>query len=153
MRRALALAIIPISLLTLGACSAPQTHAATSEPTLTPTPATFDVIGTLDVEQTSVGSTADQPCVGTGEYSDIRQGVQTKISDATGKVIALGSLGVGLTKDTYSQIPGTDICQYTIAITGVPDGGDGLYGIEVAHRGTVNFTKTGRMGVATMKLG
>lgn len=43
---------------------------------------------------------------------------------------------------TYEQLP-PNVCQFAIVMDDIPDGGDGIYGVEVANRGVINFKKRG----------
>lgn len=90
----------------------------------------------------------DHPaCSGKGEYADIGQGTQVVVSDAAGKTVGLGKLGTGVHQERG--------CVFRFAIT-VPPGGQ-FYGIEVSHRGRVQYAasqlssielKTGASGQA-----
>jgi hypothetical protein len=69
-------------------------------------------------------------CWGSGGYADIKRGTQVTVTDANGKVIALGQLGGG-------RVSGT-ACVLLFALD-VPAGQD-FYGVEIAHRGAVRYT-------------
>lgn len=127
-----------------------------SAPAETPTPSTeptFMLIGMLDLAQMDLGAADGDPCVGEGGFADIQPGAQIKVSDASGTIIALGELGNGFARDSFPSVRGTDICQFAIAVTEIPDGGDGIYGVEVASRGVINFEKVGPGATVALTLG
>lgn len=66
-------------------------------------------------------------------YEDITEGAQVVIADSSGKTLAIGSLEGG------RRVAST-ACSFTFTIKGVPDG-EAFYGISVAHRGAVQFTR------------
>lgn len=118
---------------------------ATPEPASSPSPsqpaATFTVRGNLALAQTTLNrNTADPSCAGRGGYSDIRNGAQVKISDASGKIVALGELEDAFAVQMNEGMPGTSHCVLYFKVEGVPDGGS-MYGIEVSHRGVVQFAR------------
>lgn len=75
----------------------------------------------------SVGS-----CAGHGGYSDIRAGAQVVITDAEANTIALGSLGLG-------KPDGSSFCVFPFTVQDVP--GRSYYGVEVSHRGRVQYSR------------
>jgi hypothetical protein len=84
-------------------------------------------------------------CDGTSEaagggYSDVATGVQVVVSDSAGKTIAVGALSRGATKGSSCVMP------FTVA--GVPSG-KGFYGVEVSHRGRLQYPEADlRRGLA-----
>lgn len=78
------------------------------------------------------GDLAAESCIGTGGYRDINAGATVTVYDATGKVVAVGSLGEG-TRDS-----GAIYCRFPFSIPEVPDNSD-FYSVEVSHRGEVTF--------------
>lgn len=79
--------------------------------------------------------TAKASCIGQGGYSDIHNGTQVVVTDADGRTLALGRL-------TGAEVGGgLDVCAYTIRIGDVPGGHD-FYGIEVSHRGRVQYSRS-----------
>lgn len=66
-------------------------------------------------------------------YEDVRQGANVTVTDASRKTIALGSLGAGHS-DGFQLF-----CIYRFVVTDVPAGLK-FYGVEVSHRGSVQFT-------------
>lgn len=105
-------------------------------------PKTFTASGTLTLAQTAFVSDISAPCEGKDGYADIRQGTQVKISDGSGKVIAIGTLGAGkgssILGDTYSRKTITH-CTFAFEVEDVP-AGEAIYGVEVSRRGVINFT-------------
>ena len=110
-------------------------------PAATPTaPATFDVKGTIAVTLILFDASDGDPCTTTGGYDDIRTGTQVKVSDASGKIVGLGALSSGLARDTDTSWRGTNKCEFSFSVTGIPEGGE-IFGVEVSHRGVVQFTR------------
>lgn len=122
-------------------------------PTPTPSAATFTLIGLLDLNQLDLGAADGDSCVGEGGFTDIRPGAQVKVSDASGTIIALGELGNGFARDNFPTVRGTDVCQFAIVVDDIPDGGDGIYGVEVSDRGVINFEKSGDLASVALRLG
>lgn len=118
-----------------------------------PTPSTFNFEGTLDLNQPMPLADEGQACFGHGGYEDIQPGTQAKILDASGTVIAIGKVGSGVATKTYEQLPGPNVCRFGVYVDNVPDGGDGIYGVEVGDRGVVNFEKAGGSATAQLTLG
>ncbi len=75
---------------------------------------------------------AGDPCQTGGSYADIQPGATVTVSDASGKTLALGALGDG-TQDGASN------CKVPFTVTGVP-AGEKFYGVEVTHRGRLQYT-------------
>ncbi|WP_345383275.1 hypothetical protein [Pseudonocardia yuanmonensis] len=74
---------------------------------------------------------AGSACSGSGGYSDVHAGTGVTISNATGAVIATGSLSAGRASSTT--------CDFTFTVPDVPAGED-FYQVEVSHRGTLTYT-------------
>jgi hypothetical protein len=90
--------------------------------------------GTMTIKDDIDGGTA---CQGDGGYSDIRGGTEVVIHDAAGKVIATGQLADGVGSDfATDEIALT--CTFHFTVRDVPE--QDFYGIEVSHRGTVQFS-------------
>jgi hypothetical protein len=87
-------------------------------------------------------NSSGRQCEGSGGYSDISEGASVTVTDATGKVVATGSLGVGR-KDVLG-------CVFPFSVTGVPK--SKFYGVEVSHRGIVTFRQLDA-GTAEVSLG
>ncbi|MFD8214208.1 hypothetical protein ACFV2U_10840 [Streptomyces sp. NPDC059697] len=92
-------------------------------------PDTFTLTGDFKLTD---GATDDGRggCEGTGGYDDIAEGTSVTVYDATGAVIATGSLGT-----SSSDAP---TCTFDVSIDGVP-GGEDFCKVEVSHRGTVQL--------------
>jgi hypothetical protein len=71
-------------------------------------------------------------CHGTGGYSDLTDSTQVTVSDASSKIIAVGTLGSSLRNGPHE-------CDFIGAEITVPDDLD-IYQIEVGHRGALSFT-------------
>lgn len=96
-----------------------------------PKPAVFTVYGsmTLTVSQFS----DDQGyCAGRDGYDDIAAGAQVVITDAAGAVVGVGKLDGGQVSNLH--------CVFDFVIPGVPDGKP-FYGVEVTHRGRVQYSR------------
>lgn len=63
----------------------------------------------------------------------ITGGGAVTVTNADGKTIGLGSMSKGKTVGT------ADLCAFFFTVPGVPDGRS-FYGIEVTHRGVVQYT-------------
>lgn len=72
------------------------------------------------------------PCQGDGGYSDIRAGAQVAVRDASGKVVAVGRLEQG-----YSSF---NSCTANFTLKDVP-GGEEFYGVTIADRNELQYTK------------
>jgi hypothetical protein len=87
---------------------------------------------------------AGEPCAaGSGGYADIASGTQVTVTDGDGTVIAIGTLGDGVTPHTPDVWAGDweyPPCLFPFTIEGVPDSGT-IYGIEVSHRGVIQFSE------------
>lgn len=139
------LALIPIAAVALAGCGTPapahSSAVAGAEVKETPTPSSagkITVLASLDLNQTGGKGKVGDPCEGLGGYADIRRGAQVRISDSTGKIVYIGSLGQGTMQNTIPSLGFPDVCQFWF-MDSVPDTGDSIYGIEVANRGIVNF--------------
>jgi hypothetical protein len=94
-----------------------------------PGAATFFVNGTLDIAS---------DCDSWG-YDDIRDGAEVQVTDASGRILAVGNLtGSG--------------CHYSFTIPNVP-AGLSLYGIQVGHRGAVHYSETELRAGPALSLG
>ena len=124
--------IAAVALIALG-CSAPI-----QEPTQ---PATFDVTGTFTISRVMLDGIDGDRCNGSDGYDDIETGTQVKVSDASGKIIGLGALKAGLARDTHPDWRGTDKCVFDFEVKAIPEDSGSIYGVEVSHRGVVQFTR------------
>lgn len=113
----------------------------------TTAPAPLTVVGTITVRGTypSVTSEDGLTCSTGGGYTDIQVGTQVVITDASATTIALGRL-------VYSYWDRTKGCLFHFTVTGVP-AGQQFYGIEVSHRGRVQFTASQLAAPIELSLG
>lgn len=74
------------------------------------------------------------PCQGREGYSDLAEGANVTVADASGDKVALGQLQAG----TVPRV--TMSCRFAFEVTGVP-AGSAVYSIEVTHRGSVDFAR------------
>lgn len=107
-------------------------------------PHTFTLKGAMVVIDDSAGYSQGQACSGQDGYDDIDAGTTVVIKDAAGKTVALGSLkgGKGLEGE----------CAFFFTVKDVPDGLK-FYGVEVSHRGTVQYTLAEMKKGPTLSLG
>lgn len=105
-------------------------------PTDTTTAKTIVVSGTLDLTgDVLVGGGDATTCSGWGGYDDIQPGATVVVTNPAGTTIGVGELATG--KTINSEPPRQ--CQFAFRIE-VP-AGLGFYGVEVSHRGRVQFTE------------
>ncbi|MFI9558911.1 hypothetical protein [Nonomuraea endophytica] len=103
-------------------------------------PSTFTVTGTVTVPGGSTARGLDgETCVMDGGYSDIAEGAQVVITNAAGTTIALGRLGEGILDTPGPDEPYGSHCEFSFKVEKVPAGA-AFYGIEVAHRGRLQYT-------------
>jgi hypothetical protein len=112
--------------------AAPESSASSSA-----VPLTFNVGGSLALVGSRQHIGRYGACSGSGGYDDLANGAQVSILDNTGKTIGLGELENG------SRGLGSE-CDWTFVVRDVPDteGPDGIYSVEVTHRGKVSFKRS-----------
>lgn len=89
--------------------------------------ARYKIHGALMLRDSDEVFAADQPCAGSGGYSDIRDGAQVTVTDETGKLLGVGSLNEGV------GVSGS--CLLTFDTIEVPKAK--FYSVEVSHRGKI----------------
>lgn len=118
--------------LAIAACtSEAPAPATTTAPPLT-------IRGTLQVDSVGPAWKLGAFCFGDAGHEDIAEGAQVTVTDPAGKVIALGKLGPGVVAVHPTLGDPGKTCMFPVTVAGVP-GGLGIYGIEVAHRGKVQY--------------
>lgn len=83
------------------------------------------------------------PCAaGSAGYSDIAAGTQVTVTGSDGEVLALGALEPGGTQavDDVFTVDYYPPCVFPFEVHDIPDTGE-IYGLEVSHRGVIQFTK------------
>jgi hypothetical protein len=110
----------------------------------TTAPATLTVQGTLELHDTNL-FLAGSGCAGQGGYSDIASGAAVTITNATGAMVALGRL-------EDPQLASLGECTFSFSVPDVP-AGDGFYGVEVSHRGSVKYAEADLASPLTLTLG
>lgn len=121
--------------------------AVQSKGTASPSPSssaggeTFTVIGTLTLIDSGNENLGGGGCEGGGGYSDMTEGAQVVVRDATGKTIAVDALQAGTRADSVT-------CEFGFEIFDVPPAGGGPYSVEVSHRGEISFTQAEATDVA-----
>jgi hypothetical protein len=122
------------SLLGSGTDEAADVAAAPSvlaeEATAGPEP--FMTDGSIMLPSVGAGLDNGALCSGTGGYSDIDLGTQVNITDATGTLVARGSLGPGEKTEAG--------CQFSFTIDDITPGSK-FYTVEVSHRGGLTQTE------------
>ncbi|MGW0777682.1 hypothetical protein ACWD01_29450 [Streptomyces sp. NPDC002835] len=108
-------------------------------------PEPFMTDGSITLPSVGAGLDNDALCSGTGGYSDIDLGTQVNITDATGTLVAHGSLGPGEKTEAG--------CQFSFTINDITPGSK-FYTVEVSHRGGLTQTEDElRMGGLAFTLG
>lgn len=129
MRRILPLALLAI--LAIAGCGSTETD--TPAP-----PETRNIFGqmTVGLSPGDIGWYGPEttPCQPGGGYSDIHEGAQVVVTDAAAKTLAVGSLGPGMQDDTGAG----KTCVFSFWVNDVPVG-EKFYGVEVAHRGRLQY--------------
>lgn len=134
------LAVLAAGALLLAGCGgAGGVSPAVAPPTPTPK-TTFSVAVQIDLS--TYIEDGVMTCSGSGGFADMAEGAQVKISDATGAIVGLGTLGGGIAIDTVPSVTGSNICRFVAVVSDVPIK-DGIYGVEVSHRGVVSFKRDG----------
>jgi hypothetical protein len=100
---------------------------------------TFIVHGAIDLKRYALKGVEGEPCEGSGGFNDIVAGAQVTVTDAAGNVVALGRLRQGAYYDDFPDINGVTGCRFEFTVEDVPEGS--LFGIEVARRGVVQFSR------------
>ncbi|WP_285737688.1 hypothetical protein [Kitasatospora phosalacinea] len=93
---------------------------------------TFTLVGSMTLTSGAVDTKTG--CAGSGGYNDIRTGAGVTVYDESGKVLAIGALGPGVTQ-------GVDGCAFTVNVTKVPRGPK-FYQVEISHRGKINLSSS-----------
>jgi hypothetical protein len=115
--------------------ASPATSPSTSSTALTA------AIGSVILQRGQfVWQSSDMSCGGLGGFTDIHEGTQVTVTDAAGKVLAVGALEHGspggLT--TEGGMDRASTCTLPFTVAGLP-AGVGPYGVEVAHRGVMRY--------------
>lgn len=125
-------AVAAFALLALAGCS------SSAGATLTPSPAAtaFVVNGSITVPGMSETGSDDEVCAAREGFDDIAVGGQVTVSDASGKTIAIGTVGRG------GFVKASVSCRFLFSVLDVPLG-EKFYGVHVGKgpRGIVQFTR------------
>jgi hypothetical protein len=132
-RNALVAAVLAAVLpAVLSGCSGTAGSKATPKPTAT----TMTVAGAITVPGFSKTGAEGEVCAAQPNFDDVASGGQVVVSDAAGKTIAIGKVGVGA-----FQV--ADVaCEFAFVVSDVPSPGK-FYGLHVGNgaRGVVQFSK------------
>lgn len=90
----------------------------------------FDITGSVSIPS-SGANFSGSICSSKGGFIDIREGAQVVVSDASSTTIAIGTLGRG-------EVVGGE-CRFPFTVS-APEGHD-FYGIEVTHRGRLQYER------------
>lgn len=110
---------------------------ATTAPPATTRAATDLVFGLFALFDDKAGWKEGGTCKGTGGFSDIQDGAQVKVTGPTGEVLGLGELKLGAPHALGARVA----CVYGFSVAKVPTG-KGFYGIEISHRGVVQYPES-----------
>jgi hypothetical protein len=102
-----------------------------------PASQSIDVTGSLRLNGEYMNTSTG--CAGSGGYSDIAEGAPVIVTDPAGKTVAIGQLKSG------AGSAGT--CIFRFDVHPVPTG-LGFYGVEVSHRGRVQFKESELTGIS-----
>jgi hypothetical protein len=122
-------------LLLAGCSSAPPPFTTHGTLTLTSTINSDGYADSISGSASTLANTTGETCSGNGGYDDLIPGAQVKVSDASGKTLALGRLDPG----KYDAQLGT--CTFTFTVPGTP-AKQAFYGVMVSHRTGPQFTYT-----------
>lgn len=146
----LVIMVVGLGVLLLYPVLRPAAHSTPLDaPTTTHPPATTEasaplgiITGAFALFDKSKGWKDSDTCTGSGGFSDIKTGAQIKVTGPTGETLGLGELLPGGTAHKL----GTKVaCVWFIHIGGVPTG-KGFYGIEITHRGVVQYAEKDLFG-------
>lgn len=145
--------ITMIAALTLTGCAntnTPQSGASQikAQQAVAPT-LTIHGILTLTTGQFMWNDTA--LCWGDGGYDDIAIGSPITITDETGTVIGIGHIDTSQASEFAPDFTMPGRCTFGIMAKNIPANHD-FYGVEVAHRGAVKYTKTDLANSITMTI-
>ncbi|MFI6482257.1 hypothetical protein ACIBH1_30295 [Nonomuraea sp. NPDC050663] len=115
---------------------------ASAEPTQS-VPSAFTAQGTITVEASRPG-TKGRSCSTDGGYSDIREGAQVVITDAKETTLAVGQLAMGYYSDSGK-------CEFPFSVE--VKSGEAFYGIEVSHRGRLQYSASDMASPLSLSLG
>lgn len=106
---------------------------------------TFTVRGSVDITGVYSAGSPGQPCDMSRRpgAADLAEGGQVVVYDASGRTLAIGTLGEG-------ALTAGGVCRMPFAVGGVPDG-PGPFAVEVTHRGRIAFTRA-QAGAVEMSL-
>jgi len=140
MRRLLP-AVAITAAMSLTACGDSKPAANTETPSSAP--AVFTITGSITLGLGNfLWSSADNTCVGRGGYDDMKVGTQVVVTDPAGVTLAVGAISDGSPKigdrvdDDGEEL--ADGCELSFFVDGVP-AGKGIYGVEVSHRGRLQY--------------
>jgi hypothetical protein len=96
-----------------------------------------------------VNGTSDTACYGRGGYDDLAAGAQVVITDPAGKTVAIGQLRTGTATVGDDQLATS--CDLPFTVPNVP-AGLGFYGVEVSHRGRVQYPEAQIRGLLSLTI-
>jgi hypothetical protein len=149
--------ITVLSVHAITACTADKPPAAPVAAPASSAPAVFTVTGALTLGLGDFMWDGDkQVCWGSGGYDDMKLGTQVVVSDAAGATIAIGAISdaspVLGDRTGDDGDPLADGCELSFFVDGVP-AGKGFYGVEVSHRGRLQYSEAEIRGDLKLTLG
>lgn len=124
----------------------PDTQVGDAVPTIT-------IMGNLHLNDLAPGWTVGAACHALSPgYADVAAGAQVIVTDPAGKVVGTGTLGAGKVEVNPKLGSPAKICTFPFTVTGVPTGLS-TYGIQVSHRGVLQYRETDLAGPVILDLG
>lgn len=116
-------------------------------------PTTMTIMGNLHLDDLAPGWTVGAAChaLSTG-FADVAAGAQVIVTDPAGKVVGTGTLGVGKVEVNPKLGSPAKICTFPFTVAAVPTG-LGTYGIQVSHRGVLQYREADLAGPVILELG
>jgi hypothetical protein len=128
-----------VALLPLAACGAKQ-----APPAAPSKPAVFQLTGSITLGPGDfIWNDNPLECAGKDGYGDMKVGAQAVVTDAAGATLALGSIVEAEPQITDPADDGSSIaegCKLRFRVLSVP-AGQKFYGVEVSHRGRLQYTE------------
>lgn len=143
-------------LLTLTGCEGAKPKPVVQpKPAASSSPTVFQINGSITLDLPDfVWDDDSSTCVGTGGYDDIHVGAQTVVTDAAGTTIAVGSIvdDIPQVGDLIDGTARATSCVFRFRVQDVP-ADKGFYGVEVSHRGRLQYPEAEASKELTLTLG